>query len=250
MSSLQSGVAVITGASSGIGEETARRLDSDGWKLVLVARRAERLERLVGTLRDASFVAVDLTDDDAPAAIRSAIEERHGGRVNLLVNNAGAAWGSTFADGGFENVRQTMALNFDAQLRVTEALLPLLRSSAPASVVNIASVAGRVARPKTGAYSASKAAFAVWTDALHLEEARNDVHVGLVLPGFIRTEGWPQDHIRKNAFGKWLVKKPDIVADAVVRAANGKYEVVVPRFPYRAIVMMRSAFPAFTLKRT
>ena len=85
-----------------------------------------------------------------------------------------------------------MEVNFDAVVRLTEALLPLLRRSAPSAIVNVSSTAGRVARPGSGAYSASKFALAGWSDALAGEEAPNGVHVGLVLPGFITTEGFPQ----------------------------------------------------------
>jgi short-subunit dehydrogenase len=238
---------VVTGASSGIGEETARRLDRDGWRLLLVARREDRLRALAESLRDASYVAVDLTADDAPARVREAIPD---GGLDLLVNNAGAAWRSTFADGGYANVRQTMDLNFDAQVRLTEELLPLLRASAPSAIVNVASVAGRLGRASAGAYSASKAAFAVWTDCLHLEEKPNKVHVGLVLPGFIATEGWPQEGIKKMPGGKWLVKTPDIVADAIATAAGGKPEVMVPGFPYRALVVLRALAPNVVMKLT
>ena len=184
-------VVVVTGASSGIGEATARLLARDhGARLVLVARREERLRALAAEL-GASFVAADLTHDDAPARVRDAVQERHG-RLDLLVNNAGAAWRATFADGGWENVRRHMEVNFDAVVRLTEALLPLLRESAPSAIVNVSSTAGRVARPGSGAYSASKFALAGWSDALAGEEAPNGVHVGLVLPGFITTEGFPQ----------------------------------------------------------
>ena len=184
---------MITGASSGIGEATARRIAREpGSSLVLVARRQQRLRALADALgaERASWLAVDLTDEVAPAQIHNHVRERHG-RLDLLVNNAGAAWRSRFGDGGYENVRRTMAVNFDAQLRVTEALLGLLRSSAPSAIVNVASTAARVARAGTGAYSASKAALAAWSDALSAEEHANGVHVGLVLPGFIATEGFP-----------------------------------------------------------
>ena len=224
--------AVITGASSGLGEATARRFGADGWKLLLVARRAERLEALAAELPDASVLALDVTDEDAPARLREAVEERFGGRLDLLVNNAGASWRAEFGDeeGGWENIRRTMDLNFNAPVRLTEALLPILRSSAPSSIVNVASIAGRVARPTTGSYGASKAALIGWTDSLHLEERRHGVHVGLVLPGFVSTEGFPQEGLKKNPFTRWMVGKPSQVADAIVDAGpGGRAERIVPR---------------------
>ena len=195
-------IALITGASSGIGAATARRLacEPGDVRLVLVARRGERLREIADELEAAranvraTVIAADLTDADAPARIAAQVEQEHG-RLDLLVNNAGAAWRARFAEGGWENVRRHMELNFDAQVRLTEALLPLLRGSAPSAIVNVSSTAGRVGRGGTGAYSAAKFAFAGWTDALHLEEAPHGVHVGLVLPGFVATEGFPQQQL-------------------------------------------------------
>ena len=204
-------VMLITGASSGIGEATAKRLAREpGAALVLVARREERLRALAASLGEerVSFVAVDLLDEDAPERIREHVQERHG-RLDLLVNNAGAAWRATFADGGYENVRRTMAINFDAQIRLTEALLPLLRSSAPSAIVNVSSTAGRVSRAGSGAYSASKFALAGWSDALWAEERPNGVHVGLVLPGFISTEGFPQSELTSKPWTRWAVSTPE-----------------------------------------
>ena len=131
-------VMLITGASSGIGQATARLLargpsnTRQPTSLVLVARREERLRELAQELHPlpTSYVAVDLVAEDAPAQIREHVLERHG-RLDLLVNNAGSAWRARFADGGYENVRRTMEINFDAQVRLTEALLDILRASAP-----------------------------------------------------------------------------------------------------------------------
>ena len=201
-------VAVVTGASSGIGEATARLLAREhGAELVLVARREDRLRALAAEL-GASYCACDLTEDDAPGRVRAHVEERHD-RLDLLVNNAGAAWRSTFADGGWENVKRHMEVNFDAVVRLTEALLPLLRRSAPSALVNVSSTAGRVARPGSGAYSAGKFALAGWSDALPARRRANGVHVGLVLPGFITTEGFPQAELDDNPLTRRLVSTPE-----------------------------------------
>ena len=124
------------------------------------------------------------------------------------MNNAGAGWRARFADGGHANVEQTMRLNFHAQVRLTEALLPLLRDSAPSAIVNVTSVSGRVARAGSGAYSASKFALSGWSDALNLEEGPNGVHVGQVLPGFIQTEGFPAAELRARLLTRWMVSTP------------------------------------------
>jgi len=224
-------VAVVTGASSGIGAATARRLAREpGARLILVARRAERLEALAEECGGASPVVVDLTAADAPDRVAEAVESEHG-RLDLLVNNAGSAWRGGFAESGWENVRRHMELNFDAVVRLTEALLPLLRRSAPSSIVNVASTAGRVSRPGSAAYSASKFALIGWSDGLHLEERANGVHVGLVLPGFVATEGFPQRELRQRALTRWAVSPPELVAEAIVEAGpGGRAERYVPRY--------------------
>ena len=223
-------IALVTGASSGIGAAAARRLAREpGAQLVLVARGEERLRTLADEMGGATVIAVDLLDDDAPARITEVVEREHG-RLDLLVNNAGSAWRGTFADTGWQNVQRHMALNFDAPLRLTEALLPILRRSAPSAIVNVSSVAGRVSRATSGAYSASKFALAGWTDALRGEEERHGVHVGLVLPGFVPTEGFPQREIRERVLMRWMLSSPERVAEAIFDAGpGGRAERYVPR---------------------
>jgi len=133
-----------------------------------------------------------------------------------------------------------MRLNFEAPVRLTEALLPLLRRTAGAtnadvsprvSIVNVASTAARVARPNSGAYSASKFALAGWSDALYGEERPHGVHVGLVLPGFVKTEGFPSAELLAHARTRWLVSTPERVAEAIFDAGpGGRAERYVPRF--------------------
>lgn len=252
-------MAVITGASSGIGEAAAKRLAREpNASLVLVARREERLRALAETLASlsdtsagagegpggrVSWVAADLVAEDAPERIRAHLAERHGGRLSLLVNNAGAGFRKPFGEGGYENVRRTMAINFDAQLRLTEALLPMLRQSAPSAIVNVASTAARVARTGAGAYSASKAALASWSDALWMEERPHGVHVGLVMPGFIATEGFPQAELTARAWTRWAVSTPEKAAEAIFQAGVGRRpERYVPR-PYALAAALRILLP-------
>ena len=141
-----------------------------------------------------------------------------------------------------------MAINFDAQARITEALLPLLRRSAPSGVVFIGSVAGRVSRPRAGAYSASKFALAGWTEALQMEEARHGVHVTLVQPGFVHTEGFPQRELLARPWTRWMVTTEDRVGEAILEAwRERKPERYVPR-PYGLVPVARALLPGLYRK--
>ena len=229
---------MITGASSGIGEATARRLSREpGARLVLVARRQDRLDQLAHDLGGATVVAVDLTEPSASQTVLEAVGRAHG-ELHLLVNNAGARWAGTFAETGWENIERHVKINFEAPVRLTETLLPLLRASAqrqqahPVSIVNVSSTSGRVARAAAGGYSAAKFALAGWSDSLAAEEATHGVHVGLVLPGFIATEGFPQAELVAHPVLRRIVSRPETVAEAIVECAlQGKVERYAPR-PY------------------
>jgi short-subunit dehydrogenase len=137
-----------------------------------------------------------------------------------------------------------MELNFDAVVRLTEALLPLLRKAAPSAIVNVASTAGRVSRARSGAYSASKFALIGWTDSLYAEEKEHGVHVGMVLPGFVVTEGFPATELREKAATRWIVSKPEKVAEAIHQCGpGGRAERYVPR-PYGLAAALRILAPS------
>lgn len=215
--------AVVTGASSGIGEALARHLIGDGWQVLAVARRRARLEQL-GCL----YEVADLTDPEAPARVAARAESEFG-RLDLLVNNAGGnRTRGDFAELGYEYVHEVMEQNFDSAVRMTEAFIPFLRRSAPSAIVNVGSIAGRIARPQMGAYNAAKFALNGWTEGLHYEEKAHCVHVGLVTPGFISTEGFRQEQLTKSAKTRWMVGKPEDAVEAIMKAAGGKAEVSVP----------------------
>jgi short-subunit dehydrogenase len=192
-----------------------------------------------------STLAADLTYANAPARVREAVEERFDGALHLLVNNAGANWRAYFGDpdGGWDNVRRVLEVNLHAPIRLTEELLPLVRRSAPSSIVNVASVAARVPYPRGGQYAASKFGLAGWTESLRYEEEEHGVHVGLVLPGFVATEGFPQEQLVAKAATRWIVSTPEVVAEAIVQAGpGGKAERYVPR-PWVIPVVLRAVAP-------
>jgi len=236
-------IALVTGASSGIGAAVARRLAAEpGARLVLVARRRERLEAMAAELGGATVIAADLLEEATPAEVARRVTSEHG-RLDLLVNNAGVGGRGRFAEGGWAEVQRAMAINFDAQVRLTEALLPLLRRSAPSAVVNIGSVAGRVSRPGAGSYSASKFALAGWTEALQMEERPHGVHVTLVQPGFVATEGFPQRKLLARPWTRWMVTTDAKMAEGIVEAwRRRRPEAYVPR-PYALVPVARALLP-------
>ena len=236
-------IALVTGASSGLGAAAARRLAREpGAHLVLVARRRERLDELAAELGGATVIAADLLEEATPALVARRVTDEHG-RLDLLVNNAGVGGRGSFAEGGWAEVHRVMAINFDAQVRLTEALLPLLRRSAPSGVVNIGSVAGRVSRPRVGSYAASKFALAGWTEALQMEERRHGVHVGLVQPGFVATEGFPQRELLARPWTRWMVSTEDKVAETILDVwRNRRPEAYVPK-PYGLVPVARVLLP-------
>jgi uncharacterized protein len=225
---------------------------------VLVARREGRLRELARQLPcPTTVVAVDLLTQDAASTVRDAVEHEHG-ELHMLVNNAGAAWRGKFAEGGWANLERHMKLNLEAPARLTEALLPLLRKTAAGgadrsprvSIVNVASTAGRVSRPNSGAYSASKFALIGWSDALYGEERPHGVHVGLVLPGFVKTEGFPAKELLSKPHTRWIVAEPERVAETIMQVGpGGKAERYVPRF-YWLAAASRVLLPAVVRRAT
>jgi NAD(P)-dependent dehydrogenase (short-subunit alcohol dehydrogenase family) len=241
---LQGKVAVVTGASSGIGEAATRALAAAGASVVAVARRAERLEAIAADDARVTAHAADVTDEGAVAGLAAHVADLHGA-CHVLVNNAGFSRGERFR--GPEDVADLQAVldvNLVGAARCAAAFADLLEASAPSRVINVGSVAGKVGVGPP-AYAASKFGLVGFSEALRPDWARRGIAVCQLNPGFVRTEGFPQEHLMETPMGR-LVITPEEVAEAVVAVArSGARERTVPRW-YRGITVTRHvAAPAF-----
>lgn len=181
---MMSKTAVVTGASSGIGAATARSLAAAGYRVLLAARRVERLEALAAEI-DGVAVPADITDAESVARLADAAGER----LDVLVNNAGGAFGlEPVAEADLEAWRRMYELNVLGTTRVTQALLPALIASGAGAIVNVGSIAASVAYEGGAGYNAAKFAERAVTEALRLELFDQPVRVMEIDPGMVRTE--------------------------------------------------------------
>ena len=218
-------VSVVTGASSGIGSEIARLLAARGDLCVLLARRTERLEALAEEIGGEAETC-DVADRLAVEAVAAHILERHT-RIAVLVNNAGVSGRVRFLDGDPERIERVIRINYLGSVWCLRAFLPGLRAAAPSDVVNIVSVAGAVAGPPSGPYSASKHAQLAFSRTVAAELRDQGIRVHTVKPGFAETEGFPQSWLPAPA--QRLVIGPEDVAAHVLRSLErGRGETTVP----------------------
>lgn len=179
-------VALITGASSGIGEATARAFHAAGFTVALLARRADRIDAIVAELGDrAMAIAADVTDRDALVAASVRVREQLG-RVDILVNNAGIMLLGPFSSEQRDDYRRMVDVNLLGAITATEVFLDQLVDGG-GDIVNISSVAGRTARAGNGVYAATKWAINGWSESLR-QEVLPDVRVTLIEPGVVATE--------------------------------------------------------------
>jgi NADP-dependent 3-hydroxy acid dehydrogenase YdfG len=194
---LQDTVALVTGASSGIGSATARVLAGEGAAVALVARGRDRLEEVAETITaaggEARVLEADLTDaSQATAAVTRAVDEL--GRLDIVVNNAGVLYVGSVADAPPGEWERMIAINVDGVLNVIRAALPHLVTAASqpprhvADLVNISSTAGRVARPGNAVYALTKFGVNALSESLRQEQLTNRVRVSVVEPGTVDTE--------------------------------------------------------------
>ena len=229
-------VAVVTGASSGIGEATARRLAALGMTVVAVARREDRLAALAGA--DPRIVphVADVTDTAAVDALAARVAEEFGA-CHALINNAGVGGGAFRGRGDVDDALRTIDVNLAGAIRCQGAFASLLEASAPARVVNIASVAGKLGVGPAG-YAASKFGLVGFSEATGLAWAARGVTVCELNPGFVETEGFPQTQMKRTPLGR-AIGHPEDVARAVHEVlVSGRTERTVPTW-YRAVVVFR-----------
>lgn len=229
-------VAVVTGASSGLGEATARRLARAGMTVVAVARREERLHALAAEQKGILPHVADVTDTGAVDQLASRVDEELGA-CHALVNNAGVGGGPFRGRADLDDTLRTLDVNLSGVVRCTAAFADLLEASAPSRIVNVASVAGKLGIGPAG-YAASKFGVVGFSEALALAWASRGITVCQLNPGFIETEGFPQKQVKASPMGR-LVGEPDDVADAVLEVLrSGQTERTVPRW-YRGFVVIR-----------
>lgn len=180
--------AVVTGASSGIGRATARRLVEEGWHVLAVARREDRLEELAAET-GCEVLAVDITSDDSVDRLVARARELFGSGLNAVVHVAGGALGvETAAEADLEKWQRMYDINVLGTVRVTRALLPALRESGRGDLLFVTSVAGHEAYPGGSGYNAAKAGEHMLANALRLELNGERIRVIEIAPGMVRTE--------------------------------------------------------------
>lgn len=235
--SFENRVCVITGASSGIGRRTALDLASLGARVCAIARREDRLESLLlemgGEEQGHSFYVTDVSCKQSVKSMAKHVSGSYG-RLDVLVNNAGFSDHTPLEDrGGVAALERVMATNFYGAVFCTAELLSLLVSSAPSSVVNVASVAGRLALGGDPSYCASKFALIGWSEALQSQLSGRGVHVGVVEPGLIPTEGFPQVKAQTDSLLRYLLGTEAQVSAAILDTVRRRvFERTVPRWYY------------------
>jgi NADP-dependent 3-hydroxy acid dehydrogenase YdfG len=236
-------VALVTGASSGIGHETAQRLAADGMKVAVCARRAQRLQALCHTAAEQGGTmegyTVDLRDTDAIVHLFDSIRARWGG-VDVLVNNAGLGHESPLTDGDAEQWREMLEVNVLALCVATrEAVKDMRKRGDDGHVIHVSSMAAHRVPPGSGVYSATKYAVRSLTEGLRAElrELDSDIRVTAISPGFVETEFAEHYHRSKEAanktYGRFKVLEAGDVADAI------RFALAAPKHAQIHDVLMR-----------
>jgi len=216
-------LAVVTGASSGIGAAVSRRLAAEGYRVVMVARRQDRLEQLASEIRAAGGAAEvlvqDLAKPEGPQTVFDQVMERHGG-LDVLVNNAGFGWYGWCSDMQLATAQDMIQLNNAALTQLIVLFLPVMRRAARGHIINVSSVAGSMPSQGVALYSATKSFVDALSTALHRELRGSGVHVSTVRPGPVFSEFYR--NAEKLPLGspvpaERLAVRPEVVVQAIMR---------------------------------
>ena len=226
-------VAIITGASAGIGMATATALAREGAAVVVVARSAETLERVAGKLIAEGHAALplpaDLRDAKQTSAMIRQVKERFG-RIDILVNNAGQAAAGLVADVSLEDFRQIVELNVYGPLRAMQAVIPIMRESGGGVIVNVSSMVSKLHIPGLGAYAATKAALNLLSETARFELESEKIRVITMFPRTTATDFGThslgnqalRQQQRGHAAANVIVDPPEAVARKIVEAIQGE----------------------------
>ena len=251
--------ALVTGASSGIGEETARTLHKLGYTVYAAARRTDRLEQL--TPIGIHALAMDVTDDESmTSGIEKIIAET--GRIDVLVNNAGYGSFGAIEDVSIDEARRQFEVNVFGLARLTQLVLPHMRAQRSGTIINISSIGGRFTTLLGGWYHASKHAVEALSDALRMETAPFGIDVAVIEPGLIRTEwsGIAAKHLEETADGSAYASQIKAVANSMRSESTNKRQsppsviadtvekIVTARKPRTRYVVGFAAKPLVTLR--
>jgi short-subunit dehydrogenase len=235
--SLQDKVAIVTGASSGIGAATAHELARRGARVVLAARRREELQEQVRTITKAGGMAIGIPTDITDVVQATRLVERAQqvfGPVNVLVNNAGANWVKSFAQTCAHEISPLLQVNLLGTMLLTNMLLPEMLKQSSATIISVGSVASRV--PLEPLYSATKFGVRGFSLALRRQLAGSNVSVSLVTPGNIRTR-------MTSAMAEYM-PGPELVAITIANlVSHPRREVIIPS-KYHAVIWLDQFFPA------
>lgn len=245
--------ALVTGASSGIGEATAKTIAQKGGRVILVARSASKLEKVSQEIKaaggQAEVFAVDLSQHRAVSELARKIMDASG-VPDILVNNAGSGRWLTIEKTEPAELEQMMALPFFAAFNLTRELLPGMRERGSGHIVNMSSVAGRLAWPGASGYAAARAAMITFSNVLELETRGSGISVTLAMPGKVASTFWEhnpgsEEHVPKvDAYLPTL--SPQEVADAIVGAVEKKARTLVRPRIFRFFFLLNALVPRTT----
>jgi hypothetical protein len=236
-------VALITGASSGIGEVFARKLSESGYRLILVARRKERLEKLAAELGSAEILVADLAVDSDLRGVEDRIARET--ELEFLVNNAGFGVQGAFHQASLESQDRMHRLHILAIERLTHAALKGMVERRKGNIINVSSVAGFLTTPYNVSYCATKAWINSFTEGLYLElqAIHSPVRIQALCPGFTYSEFHDVAGMDRNLIPRFLwLSAPDVV-DTSLRSLERNKLFVVPGWKYRVFTALLSCMP-------